>query len=120
MANEISFNATLSANKNLAGINRPASSSLDMSGSQMVQQTQTITTASWQAIDLGNISGNPKKLMIENLDTTNYVEIAEDNAGAHKQDKILATDFVLRSPVGTIYAKANGGSVLIAVTAVEA
>lgn len=119
--NEIQFNATLVASKGGASINKSANCTLSMAGSQMVQQTQSIGTSVWVAVDVGNLAGVAAKLMIVNLDSTNYVQLAGDDAGAQLQDKIKAgLDFVLRSPVGTIYAKANTAACLIAVVAVDA
>ncbi len=120
MANEIQFNATLIANKAGASVNKSINTTLNMTGSQMTQATQTIGTGAWTAISLGNLAGVPSKLLIINLDTTNFVQLATDNAGVNITDKVVATDFVLRSPTATIYAKANTAAVLIAITAMDA
>ena len=117
--NEISYNASMMAAKNGAVVNKSASATLTMTGTQMLQQTQSVTT-SWGAILLGNLASVPAKLMIQNLDTTNYIELAADLAGSYKTDKLLAQDFVMRSPTGTIYARANTAACLVSVTAVDA
>lgn len=121
MANEIQFSATVQANKGGASVNKSGSCTLNMAGSQMVQATQSIGTGTWTAISLGSLAGVPAKLMIINLDPTNYVQLAGDNAGAQLQDQLEpGGDFAVRSPVATIYAKAHTAACLIAVTAMDA
>jgi hypothetical protein len=120
MANETQYSASLQASKGGATINKAVSGYLTMSGSHMVQHTQSVGKDSWVAIDVGNLAGVPAKLMIVNLDSTNYVQLAGDDAGAQLQDKILQGDFVLRSPTATIYAKANTAACLVAIVAVDA
>lgn len=120
MANEIQVTANLQASKSGAAIQSQGNFTRDMAGSQMVQNTQSIPTA-WTLLVFGNLAGTPAKALIRNLDTTNYVELAEDNAGAHKQDKLLPNgDFVVRSPVGAIYAKANGAACILQFAAMDA
>ena len=91
-----------------------------MAGSQMTSVTQSIGTGAWTALTLGNLAGVPAKLILQNQDAANYIQLATDNAGANITDKVLAQDFVIRSPVGTIYAKANTAAVLISITAMDA
>lgn len=118
--NEIQFNANLQASKGGASILKSGNASLTMAGTQMAQSTQNIPTA-WTLLVFGNLAGVPSKLMIRNLDAANYVELAEDNAGAHKQDKLQPNgDFVIRSPVAAIYAKANTAACLIEFAAMDA
>ena len=120
MANEIQFNATLQAAKGGAIVQKQGNCTLNMAGSQMVQNTQTITTGAWTAISLGNLAGVPRKLMIINLDPTNYVTLSGNNTGTQLQDQIQPNgDFVIRSPTATIYAQANTASVLISITAMD-
>ncbi|MDE2106985.1 MAG: hypothetical protein KGL39_57795 [Patescibacteria group bacterium] len=119
MANEIQFQGSLMASKNGTSINKNANANLSMAGSQMTQQTMNVPTA-WTLLVFGNLAGVPAKLMIKNLDPTNYVQLAGDNAGAQLQDKIQpGGDFVLRSPVGVIYAKANAAACLIEYAAMD-
>lgn len=121
MSNEIQSSVTLKASKNGASVSVTATDTLDMSGNNMVQQPQSIATSA-TAIDLGNISGAPKKLLIVNLDPTNYVEIDSANTFDKFPQKILpGGDVILLSPqTGTIYGKANTAAVLINIVAVQA
>ncbi len=118
--NEVNISATLSAQKNNAAISRSEQGSLDMAGRQMTQLTQPLTAGVWTLVDIGKITGAPSKLLVKNLDATNYVELAADAAGATITDKLLPDDFVLRSPVAVIYARAHAADCDLYVTATEA
>lgn len=66
MANETQFLAMLTIVKNGAQVSFPQSTkTLDMSGSNMVQQPQLIPTAG-AALSLGLVTGVPAKLMLKN------------------------------------------------------
>ena len=120
MANETSFTASLTVSKGGATIDRSFSKSLDMTGAQMCNLTQNVGTSA-EAITFGDISGAPEKLLIKNLDATNYVEIDSADTFDKFPQKLVAGDFILLSPqTGTIYAKANTAAVNILKLAVEA
>ena len=119
MAREITCTVTLFANKNGARVSHTKSKVSDMTGDDMIQSTQLIGTTA-EALTFDEISGAPQSLLIENLDSTNYVEIDSASAMDKFPQKLLAGDAVLLKPqTGTIYAKANTAAVRIAKCAVE-
>ncbi len=98
---------------------------LDMSGTEMVKVTQTIPTSA-TALVFGSISGAPKKLIIANLDGTNYIEIDSANTFDKFPQKIYpktasgqVDSIALNPQTGTIYAKANTASVQVEITAAK-
>ena len=120
MANEIQYNVSLQAAKNGAQVIKSVSNVLTMAGDDMVQITQTVATSA-AALTFGAITGAPSKLLIVNLDATNFIELASDSGMVNGQDKILPGDFVLRSPKSaTIYAKADTAACKVLIVAVEA
>lgn len=120
MSSEISVSASVSASKNGASFTARGDSTLDQAGNQTVHNVQNIGTAA-ELIALGDISGVPSTLYVQNLDTTNFVELALDSGMTNKFAKILPGKFVLLSPaVAAIYAKANTAAVNIQVLATEA
>lgn len=120
MANEIRYSISLSARKSNAIVSLATSPSLTMTGDDMVQATQVIGTSA-ETVDLGEITGAPAMLMIQNLDTTNFIEIGGDSGLTVFKLKVLAGHSVLISPSsGTIYAKADTAAVRIQIAAAEA
>lgn len=118
--NEIQYSATLQASKGGATVSKSASAALTQTGDDSLQQTQDITTAGAQ-LDFGNITGAPAKLLIINLDATNYITLYGDSGFTQAQDKILPQDFILRSPSsGSLWAKANTATCKIQIVAAEA
>jgi hypothetical protein len=117
MASEITIVGQLNIRKNSAAVGQQFSKSLDLTGTDMLQAPQTIATAS-TTISLGNITGAPKKLLIANLDATNYVEIDSVNTFDKFPQKVLPGDFILLSPeTGVIYGKAHTAAVQIMIVA---
>lgn len=120
MASEIQFQAALSASKNGARVSQSFGLAMDMAGEDMLGETQSIATSS-TALTFGGITGAPKKLLICNLDATNYVEIDSGTSFDKFPQKLEAGDVILISPqTATIYAKANTAAVRIFKVAVEA
>lgn len=120
MSQEISVQASLKITKNGAVVGQSFSQLLDMSGDAMVAKPQSIATSS-TAITFGDISGAPKKVVIKNLDATNYVEVDSASSFDKFPQKVLPGDTILLSPqTGTIYAKAHTSAVLIFVIAAGA
>lgn len=122
MANEVQVQMSLRASKNGASVTTGSiSENITMSGTDMLQTTQNIASSGWNAISFGSITGVPSKVFIKNLDSTNYVELATDNAGANKFIKIGAGGTELFSPSSaTIYAKANSADIAWFIVATEA
>lgn len=121
MANEITKNFRISASKSGATILfAPAQSREDMTGSALMQNTQNIGTSS-EVIVFGSISGAPGLVIIQNLDSTNFVEIGGDSGlTVHKQKIPAGKEIVMRPTSGTIYAKADTAACEILIWASEA
>lgn len=120
MANEISVAAQFTASKGGATIQHEFTDTLTMSGSELVQQTQVIATSA-TAVDIGAISGVPGIFIIQNLDGSNFIELATDNGMANKFAKLLAGEWAVFPPSsGTFYAKADTGSVRVLILATSA
>ena len=122
MANEVGVTITLTATKGKASIRTGGiSQNFDMAGEDMMLETQNVSSSAWGALSFGGITGVPSCVFIQNIDAANYIELAEDNAGAHKIAKITFGKFNLITPSSaTIYAKANTADVKIWLGATEA
>lgn len=95
-----------------AGISQAPSSALTYLGTQSIATTDT-------TLQVGDVSAFGK-LLIVNLDTSNYVEI--DSASTYDKfpQKVLKGDFILLSPeTTTIHAKANTSAVIVQVFGVN-
>jgi hypothetical protein len=120
MANEINFNANLQVSKGGATLNtQPAAASLTMAGANVLYQTQSVPTAG-AALNLGLLTGTPKKLMLRNLDAANNITIYGDAGFTQVHDILTPGDFVLRSPGAALYAKATTAACLLEVRGCEA
>jgi hypothetical protein len=120
MANEIFTSLELTARKNGATVTSRVSGNQTMTGDDLLQSTQVVGTTS-EAVSFGEITGAPAQLFIQNLDTTNFVEIGGDSGLTVFKLKILAGKAILISPSSaTMYAKADTAAVRILITAAEA
>ena len=121
MAQEIQFAASLAASKNNISIATPALSKvLDMTGAQMVSDSQNIG-ASAEALTWGDISGAPGVVILFNADATNYVQIAGDSGITQFVQRIQPLGFLLLTPESaTVYAKAHTAACNLVKYAVEA
>lgn len=111
MAGEIRKAATLTATKTgMPSLNISVSKTQDMTGVQIVYSSQLIGTT-WEAVTFGDISGVPSQALFQNLDSTNYIELALANDDSQVFAKIVAGDLAL-IPLksATLYAKANSAS----------
>lgn len=126
MSQEIQIGVTANIQKGGASANASYQSVLDMSGTNINKNTQDIATSA-TALTFGAVSGAPKKLIIANLDGTNYVEVDSANTFDKFPQKIYPKtaagqiDFIVLNPeTGTIYAKANTATVKIEKIAMDA
>lgn len=77
MADEIQLTARLYASKNGAYLPSVTyTKSATMVGTDMGSQTQSIGTASSETLDVPVDVSTPYKVLISNLDSTNYVELS--------------------------------------------
>jgi hypothetical protein len=93
--------------------------SIDLTGTNVISNVQAIGEAAWEEVDLGDI-GTPGEAAFKNLDETNYLELALDDAGANKFAKLRpgrSAIIPLTSP--TLYAKANTAACDLLVVAAE-
>lgn len=121
MANEIQIVAGLSASKGGANIATGTKTKLlTMAGDDMYQATQNVGTAH-EALLLPAEIGTLGALMIYNMDTTNYLELAVGADMTNKIAKIRPGAFcLLEPPSATLRVAANTAAVNILVAAVEA
>ncbi len=120
MASEISTSASVSVAKNGASFAARASATLTQTGNVTIQNVQIIGTSA-ELLAMGDITGVPSALLVQNLDPTNYVEIALDSGMTQKFAKLLAGEFLLIRPsTASNYAKANTAACNCLVLAVEA
>jgi len=77
MANEFTSSVRFTFLKSLAQLSVLTTTQKTVSGSQCSDTTQTIGT-SYEALAFGEIGTTPSMFMLQNLDTTNYVEVSSD------------------------------------------
>ena len=82
MANEFTFSGTFQFLKSLARVTASAVTQKTISGSQCSDNTQSIGTT-FEALVFGDIGSNPGVFMLQNLDTTNFVDISSDNGSTY-------------------------------------
>lgn len=116
MADEITVSVSVSATKTGSGsFTTPRFAfQADMAGNNLVGGlTQDIGTSA-ETIAFGDISGAPAVVVIQNLDTTNFVEIGGDSGLTVFKLKILPGEtYVFASPTTPLYAKADTAAVRI-------
>ena len=123
MADEIQMTARLYASKNGAYLPSVTyTKSATMVGTDMGSQTQLIGTSSSETLDVPVDVSTPYKLLISNLDTTNYVELSFTSgfaAGAGTM-RLPAGETMLIPYINTnLYLIANTSSVTIQATFCE-
>ena len=120
MSNTITVSAQLSVSFGTGGsISGASAEQLTQSGSHSIDNIQSVGTTA-EAIVLGDLA-NAAFILIENLDNTNYVEIALDNSITQIVSKLKPGGMCLISPeTVTIYGKANTAACNCRVTACEA
>lgn len=115
MANEITAAAQLTFSKGGVKAQQNVTVTLTMAGTEGGTETQVIGTSA-EALTFGESSGSSGPLLfVQNLDGTNYVEIAMDASVATPFAKLKAGDppLLLPASAATIYAKANTAPVRI-------
>ncbi len=81
-------------------------------GARIRQNDQSIPTSS-EALDIGDLT-YPLYVQIENLDPTNYVDVALDNANAANGPRLLPAGGTLNIYCTAIlYLKANTGACIV-------
>lgn len=126
MANEISCRVKLTVNKVGASVDMDRTKFITMNGFDMSQVTQEFTSVG-TAINLGNVSGVPKKVVVVNNNfPVDPLSTADDILIGATSD---VTGFTLRVGHGdscifepstaTLYAKSTGTTVRAQIIAVE-
>lgn len=119
MANEITQSVQIKASKGGASVSFDNRAFFDMTGINMIQGTQTIGTMP-ELIDFGGIAGSPRFVVIKNLDSSNFVNIAGNDTMSGLNIKILPNDCCVFHPQSAdVYAQADGASCLIQILAIE-
>ncbi len=121
MANELTLTGSLSFAKGrvaAVGMSK-VGVQFTVSGSKYTRQTISAGTSAFVALDKGGI-GTVGYLYIQNLDVTNYVEIAEATGGTGTI-KLKAGEFALfRCATSTPSVKANTAACILEYLMVEA
>jgi hypothetical protein len=120
MANEITYQVAISASKSGAVISSGTlSDTVDMTGGDVLAATQNIGTSNEQ-IDVASIA-NDCRIVIKNLDATNYVEVFKDSGNTHLLSKLAAGEACLLTqvPSATLYARANTAACDVMIWACE-
>lgn len=119
MANEITQSIQISAAKSGASVSIQSRERFDMTGADMSQLTQNIGTTA-ETLNLGDITGAPRQLVVKNLDATNFVEVGGDSGLTVFKIKLRPLDCAVFEPnSGTVYAKADTASCLVQIVAIE-
>ena len=77
MANEFTSSVRFDFLKSLAQVSALTATQKTITGLQYSDNTQSIGT-SYEALVFGDVGTNPGVFMLQNLDTTNYVEVSSD------------------------------------------
>jgi len=77
MANEFTSSVRFDFLKSLAQVSALTATQKTISGSQYSDNTQSIGTT-YEALVFGDVGNTPGIFMLQNLDTTNYVEVSSD------------------------------------------
>lgn len=120
MANEITYSVKLSASKAGAVIDSGTQSdTVTMSGGDVLAATQNIGTSNEQ-IDMASITGDCR-IIIKNIDETNFVEVFKDSGNTHLLSKLAAGEACLLTqvPSGTVYARADTAACNVMIWACE-
>ena len=117
MASEINLTVSIRCSKSGATVSATASDVINMTGDDMIYDTQVIGTSA-EALTWGEVTGAPKYAFIQNLDTTNFVTVGFTNPPTEM--KILAGECLLIPPTtATIYAKADTAACRVVKCAME-
>lgn len=120
MASEITITASLAISKGGVSVSGQGTKASDLSGTNMQTSVQIIGFSAGEAITLVDFaSAGP--LFFKNLDASNFVTIALDEAMTQVVCKILAGEpAVFRPGTTTLYAKADTGDVQLQIVGSEA
>lgn len=120
MSAEITQRVETAVVKNGVSQSAQHQSSLDMSGTFATDHTQLIPHNSWAQVDFNTVTGTPRFVLLVNLDSTNFVKIAADNAGATPLGRIYANgDFFKASYPTNIYLQADTAGCLVRVVSAQ-
>ena len=123
MADEIQMTARLYASKNGAYLPSVTyTKSATMVGTDMGSQTQSIGTASSETLDVPVDVSTPYKVLISNLDSTNYVELSFTSgfiAGAGTMRLPFGETMLIPYINTNLYLLANTAAVTIQATFCE-
>ena len=117
MADEITVSLSVSASKTGSGsfASPRISFQADMADSNLVGGvTQDIGFAASELVTFGEIAAIPALVVIQNLDTTNYIEVGGDSGLTVFKMKVVAGEALAFRPTSTtLYCKANVAAVRI-------
>lgn len=120
MSNEIQKSIYLSVTKSgQTNTLSHANHNITMAGDEMISNVQTIGESAWELVSFGDCA-SIGECALKNLDATNFIELALDDAGASKIAKLLASrSACIPFSSTTIYAKADTAACKLSVVACE-
>jgi hypothetical protein len=123
MADEITIQAALNVQRSTMSLQGAGTQPITPTGTRASGNHMTSATGSWTAVTLIGSGINAGYLFVKNLDGTNYLELALDNAGAQIFAKVRKNEFCLvplKDSTSQIWARANTASVSAIIVAAEA
>ncbi|SRR5258705_5856776 len=123
MANEITIQAMLNVQRSTLSLQGAGSQPCSPAGTKAASNQLSISTSGWTAITLIDTGTNCGYMFLKNIDSTNFVQLALDNAGAQIFAKIRANEFCLlplKDSTTQIWAQANTAAVSVIVVAAQA
>lgn len=112
MANELTITTSLSYSKSSDTVTRSKTSQITVSGSVRASGVQTIGTSE-EALAIGDVT-SVGVVFIQNLDPTNYVEVAAVPSERYSIKIKAGESYAFRAVGNTIYCKANTAPVKVA------
>jgi hypothetical protein len=112
MANELTVTTSLSYSKSNDTVNRSKSSQITVSGSVRASGVQVIGTSE-ETLQIGDVT-SVGVVFIQNLDPTNYVEVAAVPSERFSIKIKAGEGYPFRATGNTIYLRANTAAVKVA------
>lgn len=117
MANEVQVTARL-VDSALEVDHQPSALNVDRTGTEMISYVQSIGTSN-EALATNSDIGTVGWAYFENLDSTNFVQLATQDDATYFAKLLAGEKFIIPLATATIYAKADTGAVRLRVTMLE-
>jgi hypothetical protein len=108
MANEISYNLSLTCNSAGQSVSGSGSGTHDAGANGFIGEEAVVSSSTAAALNLGPVTSNPVCVFIKNLDVTNFITVDAVIGLTNFPQKLLAGQAIFLLPeTATIYAKAD-------------